>query len=113
MSPAYRFHPEFGYFCPTPGFRHKLRVALLLMVIGGLAGIGGALVLKAVHPPATDTALMLARVDQAQSGGDAVPAADHAEATTTGQRPRPPEGSKAACEHNTPVDQTWAYLDGK
>ena len=34
MSPAYRFHPEFGYFCPTPGFRYKLRVALLLMVIG-------------------------------------------------------------------------------
>jgi hypothetical protein len=113
MSPAYRFHPEFGYFCPTPGFRYKLRVALLFMAIGGIAGIGGMVVLKAAHPPATDTALTLARVDHASSGGEAVPAADHVEAATTGQRPRPPEGSKAACEDKAQVNQTWAYLDRK
>jgi len=93
MSPAYRFHPEFGYFCPTPGFRYKLRVALLFMAIGGIAGIGGTLVLKAAHHAATDNALTLARVDNPSSGGDAIPVADHAVSATTGQRPRPPEGS--------------------
>ena len=110
MSPAYRVHPEFGYFCPTPGFRHKLRVALLFLIIGGIAGIGGTLALKATHRPATDNALMLARVDNPASGGDVIriPAADHAESATTGQQPRPPEAGKAACE-----DDTWAYLDGK
>jgi hypothetical protein len=114
MSPAYRIHPEFGYFCPTPGFRYKLRVALLFMAIGGIAGIGGTLVLKAAHPPATP-ALTLARVDHPSSGSDAAPAAtaDHAEAATTGQRPRPPEASKTACEDDTQLGQTWAYLDGK
>ena len=34
--------------------------------------------------------------------------ADTATATTTAERPRPPEGSKQACE-----EDTWAYLDGK
>ena len=108
MSPAHRVHPEFGYFCPTPGFRHKLRVALLFLVLGGIAGIGGTLALKATHRAATDNALMLARVDNPSSGADVIPAAEHAESATTGHQPRPSEVGKAACE-----DDTWAYLDGK
>jgi hypothetical protein len=108
MSPAYRFHPEFGYFCPTPSFRYKLRVALLFLVIGGIAGFGGMLVLKAAHHPATGNALTFARVDDSTSGGEAISSADHAESATTGQRSGASEGGKSTCE-----DNTWAYLDGK
>ncbi len=108
MSPAYRFHPEFGYFCPTPSFRYKLRVALLFLVIGGIAGVGGTLVLKAARHSATDNTLTFARVDDSTSGGDAISPADQAESATTGQRSRASEGGKSTCE-----DNTWAYLDGK
>jgi hypothetical protein len=51
MSPAHRFHPEFGYFCPAPGLRRKFRIGVACIVIGVLAGASGALVLKAAHDP--------------------------------------------------------------
>ena len=30
-------HPEFGFFCPTPRFRRRLRVALACLVVAGWA----------------------------------------------------------------------------
>ena len=35
--PASRYiHPEFGFFCPTPPFRRRLRVALACLVVAGV-----------------------------------------------------------------------------
>jgi hypothetical protein len=39
---ADNFHPEFGYFCPTPRARRELRVVLRSLLLGML--IGAALV---------------------------------------------------------------------
>jgi hypothetical protein len=49
--PAHRFHPEFGYFCPSPSLRRKLRIVVACIVIGVIAGASGALVLKAATIP--------------------------------------------------------------
>ncbi len=40
-------HPEFGFFCPTPRFRRRLRVALACLVV---AGVGAALMATADRP---------------------------------------------------------------
>jgi hypothetical protein len=40
-------HPEFGFFCPTPRFRRRLRVALACLVV---AGIGAAMMTAADRP---------------------------------------------------------------
>jgi hypothetical protein len=43
--PAFRYiHPEFGFFCPTPPFRRRLRVALACLVV---AGVGAAVMATA------------------------------------------------------------------
>jgi hypothetical protein len=46
--PAFHYiHPEFGFFCPTPRFRRKLRVALACLVV---AGVGAAVMATADGP---------------------------------------------------------------
>ncbi len=40
-------HPEFGFFCPTPRFRRRLRVALACLVV---AGVGAAVMATADRP---------------------------------------------------------------
>lgn len=45
MSPAYDFHPEFGYFCPAPRMRRELRVAAVSLLAG--MAIGAAIM--AIH----------------------------------------------------------------
>jgi len=119
MSPAHRFHPEFGYFCPSPGLRRKLRIALACIVIGVVAGASGAIMLKAAHDPDPRSALMVLRTDEAAVSAETAPAASEAVVTPSvvtpeRERPRPPEGNgQAACEQDAPASQTWAYLDGK
>jgi hypothetical protein len=44
---SYYIHPEFGFFCPTPRFRRRLRVALACLI---LAGIGAAVMTTADGP---------------------------------------------------------------
>ena len=80
MSPAHRFHPEFGYFCPAPSLRRKLRIALACIVIGVLAGASGALVLKAAHDPEPGR-LMVVRTDEPAVSAEAAPAAGEAVVT--------------------------------
>jgi hypothetical protein len=45
-TPAPTFHPEFGYFCPSPVARRGFRVALISAVVGML--IGAVIVLSLV-----------------------------------------------------------------
>jgi len=44
---SHYIHPEFGFFCPTPRFRRRLRVALACLVV---AGIGAAMMTAADRP---------------------------------------------------------------
>jgi hypothetical protein len=44
---SHYIHPEFGFFCPTPRFRRRLRVALACLVV---AGIGAVMMTAADRP---------------------------------------------------------------
>src|SRR5260221_11813896 len=44
---SYYIHPEFGFFCPTPRFRRRLRVALACLVV---AGVGASVIATADGP---------------------------------------------------------------
>src|SRR5437016_9957241 len=44
---SHYIHPEFGFFCPTPRFRRRLRVALACLVV---AGVGAAVMATADGP---------------------------------------------------------------
>ena len=50
MPASHYIHPEFGFFCPTPRFRRRLRVALACLVV---AGIGAAVMGTADRPKLT------------------------------------------------------------
>jgi len=52
-------HPEFGFFCPTPRFRRRLRVALACLVV---AGVGAAVMATADGPK---LAAVVTRADEA------------------------------------------------
>jgi hypothetical protein len=47
---SHYIHPEFGFFCPTPRFRRRLRVALACLVV---AGVGAAVMATADGPKLT------------------------------------------------------------
>jgi hypothetical protein len=51
-------HPEFGFFCPTPRLRRRLRVALACLVV---AGVGAAVMATADGPK---LAVVVTRVDE-------------------------------------------------
>ncbi len=60
-------HPEFGFFCPTPRFRRRLRVALACLVV---AGVGAAVMATADRPK---LAAPVTRADEA-SNAETTPA---------------------------------------
>jgi hypothetical protein len=64
---SHYIHPEFGFFCPTPRFRRRLRVALACLVV---AGVGAAVIGTADRPKLTAA---VTRADQA-SIADTTPA---------------------------------------
>jgi hypothetical protein len=102
MSPAYRAHPEFGYFCPSRGFRRKLSAALAVIALAALAYavvVGGSRDSRDdVSPPAA--------VNAESSSAATASAVDQAPATAA--RPGPTESPRPVCE-----GETWTYLDGK
>lgn len=102
MSPAPYAHPDFGYFCPSPGFRRKMWRVLAVI---GLGVVAGSLVLRA--GPRDDGALTVATATEASSGVEAMPAAEPAPAAPTAENPRA-DGSKTAC-----AGHTWTYRNGK
>jgi hypothetical protein len=65
---SHYIHPEFGFFCPTPRFRRRLRVALACLVV---AGVGAAVMTTADRLP--KLAAAVTRTDEA-SIADTTPA---------------------------------------
>ena len=59
MPASHYIHPEFGFFCPTPRFRRRLRVALACLVV---AGVGAAVMATADGPK---LAAAVTRADEA------------------------------------------------
>ena len=62
MPTSHYIHPEFGFFCPTPRFRRRLRVALACLVV---AGVGAAVMATADGPK---LAAEVTRADEASIG---------------------------------------------
>ena len=103
MAPAYRAHPEFGYFCPSRGFRRKLLAALAVIGLGALAS---AVVVGGSRESRDDASPPPAPINAASSNAATPPGVD--QATATAARPGPTEGHRPVCE-----GETWTYLDGK
>src|SRR5262245_51904837 len=103
MSPAYSAHPEFGYFCPSRGFRRKLLATVGVIVLGTFAC---AVVVGGGRESRGDASPPPAPVNAASASASPPTAVD--QATATAARPGPPERPKPVCE-----GETWTYLDGK
>ena len=106
MSPDFRAHPEFGYFCLSQKFRRKARNVLASSVAVGM--VAGALALWARDNPGDD-ALTIARMNEVPANIEAMSTVEQATAATTAQRSGPPAGVKAA----TCDGDNWTYVDGK
>jgi hypothetical protein len=103
MSPAYRAHPEFGYFCLSRSFRRRALIALAAIGFGAFVG---SQVLRSGHESADAGAAVIAPVRAAAADAEAIPtvkAPSPAAAT-----PASTETAKSGCE-----GETWTYLDGK
>ena len=106
MSPDFRAHPEFGYFCLSQKFRRKARNVLASSVAVGI--VAGGVALWARDNPGDD-ALTIARMNEVPANIDAVSTVEQATAATTAQRSGAPAGVKAAaCDGDN-----WTYVDGK
>jgi hypothetical protein len=67
MSSAY-LHPEFGYFCPSLGFRRAARIALVSAVIGMIAGATGVAALISGHAPPLASVAISSRTEALSTG---------------------------------------------
>jgi hypothetical protein len=67
-------HPEFGLFCPSPGLRRGIWVALAFTVFGLIVGANGVATLMADHDPDIDHVLMAARPEGSEAASQAVQA---------------------------------------
>ena len=105
MSPDFRAHPEFGYFCLSQSFRRKARKALLSTVAAGV--VAGGLVLWARDDP-HESALTIVSVNEAPASADTMSTVVRAAPATTAERLDPPASSKATCDGDN-----WTQVDGK
>ncbi len=105
MSPHFRAHPEFGYFCLSQSFRRNARKALLSTV--AVAVVAGGFVLWARDDP-HEGALTIASVNEAPTSADTMSTVVRAGSARTTERLDPPASSKAACDGDN-----WTQVDGK
>src|SRR3954454_8421562 len=105
MSPDFRAHPEFGYFCLSQSFRRRARKALLSTVAVGV--VAGGFVLWARDDP-HEGALTIVSVNEAPASADTMPPVARAASATTAERLDPPASSKATCDGDN-----WTQVDGK
>jgi hypothetical protein len=59
-SSAQSFHPEFGYFCPTPRLRRKFRSGVITLLAGMAIAAGATLALSPQLAPQSDAARRVA-----------------------------------------------------
>jgi hypothetical protein len=66
---AQNFHPEFGYFCPTPRMRRNFRSAVITILAGLAIAVGAALALSPQLAPQSEAARQFAtpQVDPAMA----------------------------------------------
>src|SRR5260370_18806058 len=73
MPSAHYVHPEFGYFCPGPGLRRVLRVAVVSILFGIIIG-ASVIRLRAGHDRQADNAWTIAHIEPSRPA-TALPAA--------------------------------------
>jgi hypothetical protein len=114
MPAAHYMHPEFGLLCPTPRLRRKLRIGFACAI---LALIGGAVLRAANTPPSVYPANALTAAGREESAGISADAgqAPSAALATRASLPAVAESRtvKSACEQDSVLHRTWAYLEGK
>jgi hypothetical protein len=103
MSPVYRAHPEFGYFCLSRRLRRRVLIALAVIGFGAFAG---SQVLRSGHETADAGAAAIAPVHAAAADAEAVPAVKPA--TPAAETSAQLETTESGCE-----GKTWTYLDGR
>jgi hypothetical protein len=140
MPSTQYLHPEFGYFAPTSRWRRDLKVAVVSIFFGAIAGASGLAVLMADRDLKTDGTATTARVEvpETQAVSEPIPTAQpaaqasRASLPSTEAAPNPTDGANTARldtdgksnaakpEATDPAgrkaacdDSTWAYLDGK
>ena len=103
MSPAYRAHPEFGYFCLSRSFRRR---ALTALAIIGFVAFAGSLVVRSGPKSGDGSASVAAPVREAAIEAEAIPTVKPATSATETRAPA--ETAKSGC-----AGERWTYLDGK
>jgi hypothetical protein len=103
MSPAYRAHPEFGYFWPSRSFRRR---ALIAFAIIGFVAFVGSLMVRSGPESGDRSASVAAPVRTAAVEAEAIPTVKPT--TPAAETPAPAETAKGACG-----GERWTYLDGK
>jgi hypothetical protein len=94
-------HPEFGYLCPSQGFRRKVRAGVVLLAFLGM----GLLALKVVQSSDLDgTAVVVERAATTARDGEARPGAETdrtlAKTSLPDARPASSQGGKPECEQD-------------
>jgi hypothetical protein len=105
MSPNFRAHPEFGYFCLSQSFRRKARKVLLSTVAAGV--VAGGFVLWVRDDP-HEGALTIASANEAPASADTMTTVVRAAAATTAEKLDPLASSKATCDGDN-----LTQVDGK
>jgi len=86
MPSAHYVHPEFGYFCPGPGLRRVLRVAIVSILFGIIIG-ASVIRLRAGHDRQADNAWMIAHIEPSRAA-TVLPAATEPGSSLTGRAAR-------------------------
>ena len=97
--PAYEFHPELGYLCPSRQLRQNVRVGLAAAAFGLVAGVAGAIMLLPRHDLAqSEPMLAVAPVGQVKESTP-LPASSPSVASPIGS-----QGAPAAAPKRVSVD---------
>jgi hypothetical protein len=92
--PAYEFHPELGYLCPSRQLRQNVRVGLAAAAFGLIAGVAGAILLLPRHDLAqNEPVLAVAPVGQVKESTP-LPASSPSVASPSGSRGAPADASE-------------------